>query len=147
MRSLLASALILALAALPLAAQAGPGRGTRGERIARALQLTEAQKTSIKALRQKYQPDLQTRREATRQARQALAAALREPATADAQLRGLYDKAAAARFELILARRALRKEVQALLTPEQRLRAAELRGVARGRRQERLREQGWRRPN
>ncbi len=140
MKSLLWTALTLTLAALPLGAQAGPRReGPRTERIAQALHLTDAQKASIKALRQKHQPELLRHREAVQQAQQALRTALQDAAAPEAQLRPLYDKAAAARFDLLLARRALQKETQALLTPEQRLKAAELRGFAQGQLRERLR--------
>ncbi len=140
MKPLLWTALTLTLAALPLGAQAGPRReGPRAERIAQALHLTEAQKASIKTLRQKHQAELLRCREAVQQARQALRTALQDAATPEAQLRPLYDKAAAVRFDLLLARRTLQKETQALLTPEQRLKAAELRGFAQGQLRERMR--------
>ncbi len=140
MKPLLWTALALTLTALPLGAQAGPRReGFRAERIAQALHLTEAQKAGIKALRQKHQPDLLRRREAVQQTRQALQTGLQDASTPDAQLRPLFDRAAAARFDLLLARRALQKETQALLTPEQRLKAAELRGFAQGQLRERMR--------
>ena len=140
MRPLLWTALTLTLAALPLGAQGGPRReGPRAERIAQALRLTEVQKASIKALRRQHQPDLLRRREAAQQAQQALRMGLQDMSTPEAQLRPLFDRAAAARFDLLLARRALQKETQALLTPEQRLKAAELRGFAQGQLRERMR--------
>ncbi len=134
------TALALILTALPLGAQAGPRRGgSRGEHIAQTLHLTEAQKAGIKALRQKHQPDLLRRREAVQQARLALRTGLQDASTPEAQLRPLFDRAAAAHFDLLLARRALQKETQALLTPEQRLKTAELRGFAQGQLRERMR--------
>jgi Spy/CpxP family protein refolding chaperone len=143
MKSLLWSPLLLAILALPLAAQPGPrGRGSRVEQIGRTLNLTEAQKANLRTLREKHHQDLILRRDAVAHARIDLRTALQETTTPDVQLRALYDKAAAARFDLILARRALQREVQALLTPEQRARAAELRGLARDRRQERMRRLG-----
>lgn len=138
MRTLLGSALLLALTALPMSAQAGWQRAPRAARLARMLHLTEAQKAGIQTVRAKHQPDLALRRSAFREARQALRAALQDQATPTAQLRSLYDKAASARFEMMLARRSMRQEVQALLTPEQRGRAAELAGMARARRRERM---------
>ena len=137
MKSMLWSTLIVALAALPLAAQSAPDRGHRSERISQALSLTETQKTSIQALREKHRPDLVLRRDAVKHARIDLHSALQDPATSDTLLRTLYDKASSARFDLILARRSVRREVQALLTPEQRAKAAELRGMARARMLER----------
>ena len=127
MNSMLRSTLILALLALPLAAQPGPDRGSRPERIARALQLTEVQKTSIQGIRAKHHPDLVLRRDAVQHARIDLRTALQDAATPEPRLRALYDKAAAARFDLILARRSIRLEVGAVLSPEQRAKAAELR--------------------
>ncbi len=128
--------LFLALLALPLTAQAAAGPGTRTERIAQSLHLTDPQKASIQSIRAKHLPDLALRREAVQRAQTGLRAALRDAATPEAQLRALYDKAASARFELMLARRSVRQDIQAILTPEQRTLAAEFRGAA----QERLRE-------
>ena len=131
MKSLFRSTLILALMALPLAAQPGPDHSHRAERIGRRLQLTEAQKASILAIRDKHRPDLVQRRDAVQHARIDLQSALQDPSTPEPRLRALYDKASAARFDMILARRSLRMEVQAILTPEQRAKAAEMRDRAR----------------
>jgi Spy/CpxP family protein refolding chaperone len=134
--------LFLALAALPLVAQTGPAHGPRMERLASALHLTEAQKAGIRSAREKHRHDLTLRRDAVQHARIDLRTALQDPATPEAQLRGLYDKATAARFELILARRSLQKEVQTLLTPEQRAEAAEFRAMHQARMREHLRRRG-----
>jgi len=131
MKNLFRSTLILGLMALPLAAQPGPEASHRAERIGRDLQLTEAQKTSIRAIRDKHRPDLVQRRDAVQHARIDLRSALQDPATPESRLRALYDKASAARFDMILARRSVRTEVQAILTPEQRAKAAEMRDHAR----------------
>jgi Spy/CpxP family protein refolding chaperone len=139
MKSMFWSMLVLTLAVLPLSAQAGP-RGGRPAGIARALNLTEAQKTSIHAIREKHRPDLVLRRDAAQQAQAALRSALQDATTPEARLRALHDKAASARFEVLLARRSVHQEVQALLTPEQRTKAAELRGAAQERRRERMRQ-------
>ena len=131
MKTMFRSTLILALMALPLAAQPGPDHHPRAERIGRDLQLTEAQKASILAIRDKHRSDLVQRRDAVQHARIDLRSALQDPATPEPRLRSLYDKAAAARFDMILARRSVRMEVQAVLTPEQRAKAAEMRDHAR----------------
>jgi Spy/CpxP family protein refolding chaperone len=133
MTSLLRSTLVLALLTLPLAAQTGPAHGPRAGQISRVLNLTEAQKASIRNLRDKHRADLVLRRDAVDHARIDLRTALRDPATPETRLRALYDKAAAARFESILAERSLRLEVRALLTPEQRAQADEMRSHAGGR--------------
>jgi len=127
MKAMFWSTFLLALLALPLVAQPGPDRGSRPERIAQALQLTEAQKTSIQGIRAKHRPDLILRRDAVQHARIDLRTALQDTAIPEARLRVLYDKAAAARFDLLLAQRSLRLEVQAVLSPEQRAKAIEMR--------------------
>ena len=132
------SALFLALAALPMAAQ-GRGQGPRAEQMARALKLSDVQKTSIQAVRVQHHQALVLRRDAVKQAQLALRAAARDAATPEVQLRALFDKASVARFEMMLARRSIHQEVQALLTPEQRTQAAERRGWAQGRIHERRR--------
>ena len=63
MKAFSCSTLALALLALPLTAQQGPNPGRQGHRMAQALQLTEAQKISIKAIRDKHHPDLVFRRD------------------------------------------------------------------------------------
>lgn len=128
--------LALALAALPLASQEAQPRHRQAHRMDQALNLTEPQKTRIKAIRDKHQPDLLLRRQAAREARTALKAALQDATTPEANLRSLADKASAARFDLILARRTVRQEIQAVYTPEQRAKAAELRAVAQVNRRE-----------
>ncbi|HLP30598.1 MAG TPA: Spy/CpxP family protein refolding chaperone [Geothrix sp.] len=133
MPALFRFALILLLAAGPLVAQPGQPLGPRTGRVARALNLTEAQKTAVRGIRDKHQPEMAQRQAAARQAHEALRTALRDAATPEAQLRALHEKASAARFEMMLARRAVHQELQAVLTPEQREKAAELRGMARER--------------
>jgi len=137
MKSLFRSLAILALAALPSLAQPAPGP-REGHRMARALNLTEAQQTSIQTLREKHRPDLLARRDAVRQAQTAFQTALQDPATPETQLRALHDKVSTARFDLLLASRALRQEVRAVLTPEQQARAADLRASTQARRRERM---------
>jgi periplasmic protein CpxP/Spy len=144
MKSPLRSTLVLLLAALPLAAQTAPvpapmaAPGPRAGRMARALNLTDVQKTSIRAVREKHRSDLALHRDAARQAGAALRVALQNPSTPEVQLRTLYDKAAVARFEMLLARRSVHLEVRALLTPDQIAKAAEMRGLARAKRRERM---------
>lgn len=133
MQTLPCAALLLAFLALPLAADPGPGTRPPASWDRQALQLTETQKADIQAIREKHRPALATRRDAVKHARIDLRTALKDPAVPDPQLRALYDRAASARFELVLAQRSLRREVRAQLTPAQQARAAELRGLARAR--------------
>ncbi|WP_243287528.1 Spy/CpxP family protein refolding chaperone [Geothrix terrae] len=137
MKPLFRTFAVLALTVFPALAQPAPRRGDG--RMGRALALTDAQKTSIQAIRERRRPDLAAQRDAVREAQAAFRAALRDPATPEAQLRLLHDKAASARFGMLMAGRAMRQDIQAVLTPEQRTKAAQLREEARFRRQERLR--------
>lgn len=125
---------MLCFAALPLLAQPAPGAGPGGRphpnRPGQRLGLTEAQRTAIQALQQKQRPGMMARMEAAQLARQALAAALRDPEAKEATIRPLYEKASATRYEAMMAKRTLQLEVGALLTPEQRMKAARLRRQA-----------------
>ena len=142
MKSMLGVVLAFTLVAFPQSAQASPLPGARAERLIRDLGLTEAQLASIHAIREKHRPDLLLRRDAARQSGLALRTALGDVATPRPRLQSLHDQASAARFEWMLARRSIRQEIRAVLTPEQRERAAELRGLAQARRREHLRHAG-----
>ncbi|MBI3132254.1 MAG: Spy/CpxP family protein refolding chaperone [Acidobacteria bacterium] len=133
------AALLPLTAALPAQAQEGRGRwdgprqAGRGERFARALQLTADQQNQIRALRASHRDAIAPLRASARAARAALAQALQDPATAEATLRDLHQKASEAHFQLLLAGRANRVQVRALLTPEQREKASVLRATHRER--------------
>ena len=101
--------------------------------MARRLKLSEAQKSSIKAIRDRHADSLKTGRQGAREARRAFHEASRDAATPVERLRSLHQVMAQRQLELVLARRTMRDEVRALLTAEQREEAARLRGVAEGR--------------
>lgn len=136
-------ALLLVVAALPLASQGfrqGRGRGMGpgfGPAFA-CLNLTDAQKASLKALHEKYRPTLEADRTAAFEAQKALRAAASNPATSDADLKALFDKASAARFAMMQQHRALFQESQAVLTPDQKAQFEKLRAE----RQQRMQERG-----
>lgn len=103
----------------------GPGHGHRRGWVCyqgrgRGLNLTEAQRTQIKALREQHQAALRTKSEAGEAARRALREALLKPETELTALKGLHEKVAAAQFELLLERRSLRLAILPILTPEQK---------------------------
>ena len=114
----------------------------RAEGVARRLKLSEAQRKAIQAIRARHGDSLKADRQAAREARRDLREASRDPRTSLEHLRAFHEAAAQRQFELLLARRAMRAEVQAVLTPEQREEAARLRGVAEGRMKAR-REGRW----
>jgi Spy/CpxP family protein refolding chaperone len=144
MNPMFRSTLFLALLALPLSAQPGPDSWRQADHGRQALHLTEAQQASIRAIREKHRSDLTLKRDAVLHARIDLRTALKDPATPEARLRALYEKASGARFDLILAQRATRLEAQAVLSPEQRAMAAELGPRAHARMQGRKgQREGW----
>jgi Spy/CpxP family protein refolding chaperone len=143
--------LLLAALTLPLAAQAPPppppsGRAgqdpeamkRRQEFMAERLKLTEAQRASFKAIHEKHQASAKARREAAQAAAKAFREAAKDPKVSTDQLRRFHQALADARFEVMAAQRALKLELRAILSPEQREQAAELRGMAQARRHDRM---------
>lgn len=135
---------LLLVAALPLAAQR-PGRGGFGPHrgmgapVFECLDLTENQKIQMKAIAEKHQATMEAKRKAAQEATRALHQASRASATPDAELKALHDRASAARFELMQARRAMQQEHQAVLTGEQKAKLEKLQAE----RQERMKEGGF----
>ncbi|HEX9082860.1 MAG TPA: Spy/CpxP family protein refolding chaperone [Holophagaceae bacterium] len=141
-------ALLLAVAALPLAAQGfrhgrgpGMGPGMGGGPLFACLNLTDAQKASLKTLRAKYQPGFDSGRAAVFQAQRALRTAMADPSTSDGDLKALYDKASAARFTMLEQHRALLQESLTVLTPDQKAQWEKLRAERQQGLQNRRR--GW----
>ena len=128
--------LALALGTMPLAAQGrGPMMGCGGMMgmdwgqgrecpppMERFLDLTDAQKTSLKTIHERHDNALDTKTRAAEDARDDLRKAMRDPATTDAKLKDLNAKASDARFAVVLERRAFDREFEAILTPEQKAR-------------------------
>lgn len=112
------AAAVLALG-VSLAAQGrgpgfGPGRGLR------ALNLTDAQQTQVKAIHERHQAAIQAKVEAAQAAHKALREAMADAATDAKALQALHEKASTAQFAVLLERRAVRQEILPLLTPEQK---------------------------
>ncbi len=120
LRTLILCTGVLALMALPVQAQGGPGPrrgcGPRGAACANLPGLTEAQKTAISDLQAKHRPAMEARRKAVQDAHEALRQAMAKPG---ADLKALFDKESQARFAILEARQAHRLEMAKLLTPEQ----------------------------
>ncbi len=133
------AALGVAVVALSLGAsyaQAGPGRWRHGpggggpgmERIAQALDLTADQRASLRQIRAKYMGGaLGNDLDAMRQAREKLRTVVRDPSATDDQVRAAANAVAAQVAAVALERHHMAAEVSAVLTPEQRAKAAELR--------------------
>jgi Spy/CpxP family protein refolding chaperone len=129
-------ALTLGLGLMPASAQDAPAPSPRHpeahSRMGRRLNLTEAQKTSLKAVRDKHQDGLAVRRKAAFEARAALVKAMRSPDSKPEDLKTLHRTAADLAFELRMDQRAMRLECRAILTPEQREESARMRGRMEG---------------
>ncbi len=99
------------------------GSGTRWVRMAKALDLSEGQKTEIRTIlqaeREKIAPLRQQLRESSRQLRQTT---LQTPFD-EAAVRTLAASRAEAAAELTIARARMQNQIHAVLTPEQRQKA------------------------
>lgn len=131
----LALALGTALAAqdtpAPPMAQPAAHDWTRGP-MAERLKLTEAQKASLGEITARHKPALATKGRAAKEARKAFFEAMQKPETSAETLRGLHRAMSDQGLEFLLERRAMRQEIRALLTPEQREQAARMEGVKEG---------------
>ena len=122
----------LALATTALVAQGfGPGMGRGrcqgqgatsflGSPMARHLNLTEAQQGAMKGVTEKHQVSLDAKLAAAAEARNAMRSAMLDPATADSRLKELQAKVAEAQLPVMLERRAMMAEFEAILTPDQK---------------------------
>jgi len=132
---------IVTLAAFAQTPQPAPqatqtrGEGFRGkmeDRMDRALRLTDAQKASVKEIRAKHRAAVDAKMHAAKDARKAFGEAMHKPETKPEDLKTLHAAMASADFDLLMERRAQRQEIKAILTPEQRERAARLEGRMEG---------------
>lgn len=119
----------------PLVAQApqgqpGPDRprsergprhdGKRGHGPFAGLNLTDAQKASLKTIAEKHKADFEAQRKTTEDAMKAFQTALKDPNAKEADLKALHDKVSQLRFTGLMAHRAMIQECLAVLTPEQK---------------------------
>jgi Spy/CpxP family protein refolding chaperone len=144
--TVLGFALALGSSLLPAMAQGAPApapgckmcpgpegrRDMMMKRMADKLQLTEAQRASCKAVIEKHKGSLKAKGMAAREARKAFFEAMKKPDTAPDTLKALNRAQADTRLEATLERRALRQELRAILTPEQREKAAFMMGQRMG---------------
>lgn len=133
--------LTLSLGLLPLAAQVDPPRGHAPRAgLGREVGLSPEQKTKLQALRARHQEALKPQQKALDEARRAFQAALEAPDTAPEALRTLHQTLAARQFDLLKARHGFHAERQAILSPDQREKAAQVRGRMEGWREGRAME-------
>ncbi|MDR3670522.1 MAG: Spy/CpxP family protein refolding chaperone [Holophaga sp.] len=101
-------------------------------RMAEKLNLTDAQKASCKDIVAKHKDNLASKGKAAREARRAFSEAVEKPESTPDTLKTLNRAAADARIEAMLEGRAMRQELRAVLTPDQREKAAYLMGRRAG---------------
>ena len=101
----------------------GPGRNAPGDQLRQALSrldLSEDQKSSIKALFESNKDLMQAEREALRTAREALRVQMQNDTFDEAAIRNLAGQVGSAEVEIAVARASLHNQVVQLLTDEQR---------------------------
>jgi Spy/CpxP family protein refolding chaperone len=96
----------------------GDGHGT--ERMAEWLDLSTDQRTSVRAIEDKYRPQLRSLRGRMTETRKALIAATTQPRPNDAQVRMLADAQGKAMADMIVLRTRMFGEMRLLLTDAQR---------------------------
>jgi len=94
------------------------GGGFRG--WARFLNLTDAQKAKARAIEESHWKSLQTKTDAAEDTRDAMQKALADPAASDAQIKELHTKMADAMTAVMLERRSMQREFEAILTADQK---------------------------
>jgi Spy/CpxP family protein refolding chaperone len=134
--------LALALTATVLAAQGfgpmmGGGRGLGIGPMARFLNLTEAQQATSKAIAERHKASLDAKLRVANAARDEMRKAMDDPAVSDAKVKELHAKVSDAMSAVMLERRAMMLEMEAILTPDQKAAMAKQRsqggpGMGRG---------------
>jgi len=112
---------------------AGRGQEQMLARMAEQLRLTDAQKASFKASFAKHQASMAAGRTGVAEARKALDEAMKQPDSSPDALKALHRTLSDRAFDQMLEHRALRQELRAVLTPEQREQAARMEGRMEGR--------------
>ncbi len=127
------AAAVAVLLLIPVVAQAGPGHGPGGgpgmiARMVRDLGLTEDQQTKILAILEKYRTGSPGERmEALHQAHMDLEALIQDPATTDDQVQQAAGTVSTQAALVAADRHHMAVEIDAVLTADQRTKAAEIR--------------------
>lgn len=105
----------------------GRGDGHAVERMAERLDLSADQRTSVRAIEDKYRPQLRTLRDKMTDSRKALREAAAQPAPDDARVRTLADAQGKAMADMIVVRTRMFGEMQQALSDEQRTKLRDFR--------------------
>ena len=138
----------LAAALMGQAPQPGPpselpnllaGRaGMRAGLMAKKLNLSQDQKTAMKAIGQKHKDEMKANHQAQREARKAFQAVIADPNAKAADIQAAHQVLSQRSLDVALAGHSLRAEMRAVLTPEQQVQADKLREDFKAKRQERM---------
>jgi len=109
----------------------GGGRGQACTDPGFGLTLTDAQQAGYKKILEAHKTSLDAKLKAADDARDAMRKGMQDPATSDAKVKELHAKTSEAMTAVMLERRAMQREFEALLTPEQK-NALELRRLQGG---------------
>ena len=120
----------------------GPGRPegmgpNLKDHLEKALKLTPDQKAKVDAIQARHKPAMEAKREAAQTARKAFMEAMKNVDAKAEDLKALHRAMADADFDALLEHRSQRQEFRAILTPEQREKAAWFEGRREGRRMHR----------
>lgn len=106
--------------------------------MAKQLNLSAGQKTAMKTIAQKHKDEMKAKHQAQREARQAFQALMADPNSKTADIQAAHQVLSQRSLDTILAGRALRAEMRAVLTPEQQAKADQLRADFQAKHQERM---------
>lgn len=121
------------------------GGGGHGGMMLRGLDLTDEQKTQIKAIRQTSRDTVKPLREQMKANRQKLAQ-LSESGTFDeAQVQAIAAQQGSISAQMIVERERVKSQIMGVLTPEQKAKAAEMKAQFQQKRQERMQKRMERR--
>jgi periplasmic protein CpxP/Spy len=117
----------------------GPGRrgGPGADFGLRGVDLTDAQRDQVRAIRESHQSEFDAARTKLRDAHRAFGEATRAATIDEAAIRARSAEVAAAMADEAILRAKVRAEVFAILTPEQQQKANEVRSSMKQRRQNR----------
>jgi len=123
-------ALVLAMALVPLRSEAKPGMEPRSSgtlmRCMKRLNLTESQRLRVKEIIDAQRAKRVKLLEELVKAREHLRDTMNDDNATDAEVTSAWNKVASIKGKMLLLRRKTRREIMAVLTPDQRVRLKEM---------------------
>ena len=110
----------------------GKGQGGMMGEMAKRLDLSDAQKSGVKAIFAKHKDSMESRGKAIREARHAFMEAERKPETSPEALKGLHRTLSDLEFDMKAEHKAMHQEITKTLTPDQQVKMARMEGFREG---------------